>query len=71
MSNLKVPDFATGKSVDTSKPEERVRQDFEEALADHGYAKGHIDIEVVIQRGSAARERALVFRDRASSLSAG
>ena len=70
MSIPKVPDFATGKAVDTSKPEERVRQDFEEALVySHGYTKGHIDIEVVIQRGSAARERADIVVYRTDDLS--
>ena len=59
MTGLKSPDFATGKPVDMSKPEERVRQDFEELLVySNGYSKGHIDIEVPIQRGSTARERA-------------
>lgn len=65
MSTSKTPDFATGKPVDASKPEEQVRQDFEEALVySHGYTKGHIDIEVTIQRGSVARERAdiVVYR---------
>ena len=58
-------DFATGKPVDLSKPEERVRQEYEESLVfSHGYDKRHLDIEVPIQRGSAARERAdiVVYR---------
>ena len=46
-------DFATGKSVNLSKAEEQVRQDFERVLVDnYGYEKGDLDIEVRIPRGT-------------------
>ena len=46
-------DFATGKPVDPSKPEERVRQEYERVLVDsYGYLKTDLDIEVRIPRGS-------------------
>lgn len=49
-------DFATGKPVDTSKPEEKVRQDYESILVhDYGYPISHIDIEVPIQMGSSRK----------------
>lgn len=45
-------DYATGKEV-KSNPEEAYRQLFEHILIDDlGYPKEHIDIEVVLQRGS-------------------
>lgn len=48
----RVPDFATGKLVDLSKPEESVRQEFERVLVEsYGYSKGDLDIEVNIPRG--------------------
>ena len=47
------PDFATGKSVDLSKPEEKVRQEYERILVEsYGYPKGDLDIEVRIPRGT-------------------
>ncbi|MGR4000775.1 MAG: type I restriction enzyme HsdR N-terminal domain-containing protein, partial [Alphaproteobacteria bacterium] len=46
-------DFATGKSVDLSKPEEHIRQEYERILVDsYGYKKSELDIEVSIPRGS-------------------
>ena len=52
-------DYATGKPVDMSKPEETVRQDYEKVLhEDYGYSKKKMDIEVPIQRGSSSREKA-------------
>ena len=49
----KIKDFATKKLVDVSKPEEKVRQEYERQLFDnYGYAKGQMDIEVSIQRGA-------------------
>jgi len=53
-------DYATGKPVDLSKPEERVRQEYERLLVEsHGYEKGELDIEVSVPRGSGT------FPDRA------
>lgn len=47
-----IHDFATGKSVDLRKPEEKVRQDYERILyEDYDYDKKQMDIEVPIQRG--------------------
>ena len=47
------PDFATGKRVDLSKPEEAVRQEYERVLVDdYAYQKSELDIEVRIPRGS-------------------
>lgn len=47
------PDFATGKLVDFSRPEEAVRQEYEHVLVDnYGYPKSHLDIEVAIPRGT-------------------
>ncbi len=47
------PDFATGKIVDLSKPEERVRQEYERVLVEsYGYAKADLDIGVRIPRGT-------------------
>ena len=46
-------DFATGKPVDQSKPEEQVRQDYERVLVEsYGYRKSELDIEVEIPRGT-------------------
>ncbi|MBI3619972.1 N-6 DNA methylase [Candidatus Roizmanbacteria bacterium] len=45
-------DKATSKSVDFKKPEEAVRQEYEEILyKDYGYNYAQMDIEVKIQRG--------------------
>lgn len=45
-------DYATGKEV-KNNPEEQYRQLFEHILIDDlGYPKSHIDIEVILQRGS-------------------
>ena len=45
-------DFATKKPVNDSKPEEKVRQEYEEVLyRDYDYAPEQMDIEVSIQRG--------------------
>lgn len=53
-------DFATGKPVDLSKPEEDVRQEYERVLVEsYGYKKAEMDIEVAIPRGSGQ------FSDRA------
>lgn len=52
MAGNKFYDYATGKEV-KSNPEEAYRQLFEHILIDDlGYPKSHIDIEVIIQRGS-------------------
>ena len=52
MSNSIVIDYATGKELKAT-PEEQFRQLFEHILIDDlGYPKEHIDIEVIIQRGS-------------------
>ena len=46
-------DYATGKFVDFSTPEEPIRQDYERILVeDYGYVKNEMDIEVLIPRGS-------------------
>ncbi len=46
-------DFATGKPVDLSKPEEQVRQEYERVLVDsYGYLKADLNIEVRIPRGT-------------------
>ncbi len=46
-------DFATGKSVTLSQPEEQVRQDFERILVEsYGYPKDELDIRVRIPRGT-------------------
>ena len=48
-----IQDYVTKKGVDDSKPEERVRQEYERTLVDaYGYPKSEIDIEVRIPRGS-------------------
>jgi len=47
-----IHDWSTGKVVDGRKPEEKVRQDYEQILFnDYDYTKEQIDIEVSIQRG--------------------
>ena len=47
------PDFATGKPVDLSKPEERVRQEYERVLVEsYGYDRADLDIAVRIPRGT-------------------
>lgn len=52
MAETKFYDYATGKEV-RNNPEESYRQLFEHILIDDlGYPKEHIDIEVIIQRGS-------------------
>lgn len=52
MAEMKIYDYATGKEV-KNNPEEAYRQLFEHILIDDlGYPKSHIDIEVVLQRGS-------------------
>lgn len=52
----RVADFATGKPIDISKPEELVRQEFERILhEDHGYPRECMDIEIGIQMGSSLR----------------
>ena len=49
----KTPDFATGKLVDLSRPEESVRQEYERVLVEsYGYPQNELDIEVRIPRGS-------------------
>ena len=62
----KIKDYATGKIVNNT-PEEKYRQEFEHILIDDlGYPKSHIDIEVIIQRGSKrGNEKAdiVVFND--------
>ena len=46
-------DFATGRLVDLSRPEEVVRQEYEQVLVgDYGYPREHLDIEVAIPRGT-------------------
>lgn len=45
-------DLATGKKVDLTKPEEKVRQEYEKILSeDYEYSFAQMDIEVYIQRG--------------------
>jgi type I restriction enzyme M protein len=52
MSKSIVIDYATGREL-SANPEEQYRQLFEHIIIDElGYPKEHIDIEVVIQRGS-------------------
>ena len=53
MATIKDKDFATGKPIDISKPEEEVRQEYEKTLHyDFQYPKACMDIEVVIRWGS-------------------
>jgi type I restriction enzyme M protein len=45
-------DLATGKKINAEKPEEKVRQEYEQILRDdYEYDFGQMDIEVYIQRG--------------------
>src|SRR6266852_1012733 len=45
-------DLATGKKINTSKPEEKVRQEYEEILhKDYEYSYEQMKIEVANQRG--------------------
>ncbi len=47
-----IPDKATGKLVNGKKPEEKVRQEYEQILhEDYDYDYEQMDIEVLIQRG--------------------
>ena len=51
-------DYATHKPIDSRKPEEGVRQDYERTLhLDYGYDTGQMDIEVDIQRGERNKRR--------------
>lgn len=53
MSRLKGPDFATGKPVVLSAPEEKVRQEYERILVEsYRYSQAALDIEVRIPRGA-------------------
>lgn len=60
-------DFATGKQVDLAKPEEGVRQEYEQVLVEsYGYLKTDLDIEVPIPRGTGRfpdRADVVVYRD--------
>ncbi len=62
-------DFATGKRVDLSKPEEQVRQEYERVLVEaYAYPASHLDIEVSIPRGSGKfpdRADIVVYRSKA------
>ncbi len=50
---MKIPDYASGKPVDISKPEEKLRQEYEQILVeDYAYLKEELDIEVKIPKGS-------------------
>ncbi len=52
----KSADFATGKPVNISKPEEKVRQEYEKILVnDYEYEKEQLDIEVRIKMGSSTK----------------
>ena len=63
------PDYATGKRVDLSKPEEQVRQEYERVLVEsYSYLKSDIDIEVAIPRGTGRfsdRADVVIYRDAA------
>lgn len=49
---LQTKDLATGKKINIDKPEEKVRQEYEEILnKDYEYPYEQMDIEVAIQRG--------------------
>ena len=49
----KEKDFATDKGIDSTKPEEKVRQEYERVLVEaYGYRKNELDIEVAIPRGT-------------------
>lgn len=57
-------DFATGKFVDFSKPEEEVRQKYERILHnDLGYPKECMDIEVPIQMGASRKKCDIAIYD--------
>ena len=59
LSTSKTSDWATGKPVYLNKPEEKIRQQYEQVLhVDYGYPKSHMDIDVTIQRESRTREKA-------------
>lgn len=50
-------DYATGKPLDMTKPEEPVRQNYERTLdKDYGYDRTRMDIEVYIQRGEKSKK---------------
>ncbi len=50
---MTINDFATGKTVDITKPEEKIRQEYEQILVEsYGYPKQVLDIEVQIPRGA-------------------
>lgn len=52
LETLQNKDRATGKKINSSKPEEKVRQEYEKILhEDYEYAYEQMDIEVYIQRG--------------------
>ncbi len=57
-------DFATGKRVDFSKPEEQVRQDTEKwVIEELGYASERVDIEYKVRIGSGTKRADIaVFR---------
>lgn len=58
-------DYATKKPIDMRKPEEQVRQAYEQGLhEDYGYDCAQMDIEVFIQRGVKIPKR-ITPRDRA------
>lgn len=55
-------DYCTGKQVDARKPEERVRQEYEETLClNYNYEKEQIDIEVPIQMGVSTKKADIVI----------
>lgn len=62
-------DLATGKPLDLQKPEEAVRQKYEQILHDdYGYEYTQMDIEVFIKRGSRSEQttkKEAVEKDRA------
>ncbi|MEM9569706.1 MAG: N-6 DNA methylase [Bacteroidota bacterium] len=59
---MKIKDFLTGKPVDISKPEEKVRQEFEQILhTDYFYDKDRMDIEVPIKIGSSKKRADIVI----------
>lgn len=71
---LQNKDLATGKKINSSKPEEKVRQEYEKILhEDYEYSYEQMDIEVYIQRGekhsSKNKERAdiVVYKTNAKN----
>ncbi len=53
-----ISDLATGKKINLKKPEEKVRQEYENILnCDYGYDYNLMDIEVPIIRGSKGKPR--------------